>query len=575
MRSSFKFLRAVAILAILCTLAVLIFMLVEAATPADKSAALSGKFSGENGGQLVVSGRGDKIPTTGLSLRYGTNYSGMITKPNLTFIPAESTDREVIWEVVNENNPSDNGEHCITLNTNNGELTNLHLGTLTVRVSLKSDPSINTICTASCLGTDPAKITDLSLTKTSFLQGEICALRLADQDGELISIVGLTLQYSDGGEHFVVENNLACPKKPGTSTITVGHKNMSRSYSYDVTIEENPNYIPLDDIVPNESVVPDGQTFFVKPNVQTDFRQIITCLPKGSSNFQSYIYSIQNPEGKSVIENDGTYFIKSVATGEAKLTITSLMDPTKSITLNIRVYIDKPTSLQIITSDIFVVDNPHPIKTFGGEYYIDDVTYTVVKGKAKIENGAITPTRLGKLVIRATYDDDPSLYTELTIDVKLFSTFASFIRKALGHFALFAVLGFGFSYVYLFLFEQRFKWIAAPIALPTGLLLAMASEGLQLTAEGRYGSWTDVGVDFVGFALGICVAWLVLGVIFFVAKLVKKYRPLKDGFDAVSAKTLFSPADKLTFGDGDVAKDGEASPKSDESTIEDHTDAKN
>lgn len=579
-KSTFKILRAIAFIAILCTLAVTIFMLVQAATPADKSSALSQKFSGENGGAIVVEGRGDKIATTGLRLSYKKDYSGATVKPELTFIPAESTDREVIWQV----NSSGASQNDIELNPENGELSYKHLGNLSIKVSLKSDPSISASATASCLGTNPRDITSLMLKKTEFLQGEVSVLRLADQNGEPVSFVGMTVSYDDDGDHFIMQDNVACPKKPGTSTITVSHKNMAQSFSFEVTVKQNPNYKPLEQLVADESAVPDGQTYFVKPNVIVDFRNLIACVPAAATAFQAYSFSIQNPKGKTVIQRIGTYYFHSISTGEAKLTITSRTDPSKSITLNIRVYIDKPESLQIITSDITVVDRLYSIKTFGGEDYLDNVTYEVLKGKATLSDGKFRPTRLGKLVIRATYDDDPTLYTDIVLNVKLYDTFSSFIRKALGHFSLFAVIGFGFTYVYIFLFKR--KWLSAPLSVPTGLLLAMASEGLQLTAEGRYGSWTDVCVDWVGFLLGMAIAWLVLGLIFLVAKLFKGYGEFKAGYMTVSAKTLFMPADKAcakfdatadsprSTSQEDVATDGENDATADNENYE-ATDSEN
>lgn len=539
-QNMFKFFCITAIVAILCTLAATIFMLVAAATPADKSYVLSGKFSGENSNDIVVEGRGDEVSTQGLRLTYDMDYAGKIIKPALKFSPAESTDREVIWEVLNTNTIGDITEPCISLNAENGELTYRHLGSATIKVSLKNDPSISTTYTATCMGTNPKNVTSLTLPKRVFLQGESSWLRLVDQNGELVAFHTLKVTYSDGGDHFSVSSDIVSAKKVGKSTMTVSHPDMQNSFTFDVEVVENPAYIPLEELVANENAVPDGQTYYVKPNVTTDFRKIVNCMPAGSGAFQTYVLSIKNPAGKKVIRLVGTFLFQSLTTGEAEVTITSRMDPSISITLTICVYIDEPTKLQIITSDITVVDRLYSLKTIGDEFYVDNVTYEVVKGKAQLDGNKFRPTRLGKLVIRATYDDDPSLYTDITLNVKLFDTFAAFVRKALGHFSLFAVLGFGYTYVFLFLFKR--KWVSAPLALPTGLLLAMASEGLQLTAEGRYGSWTDVGVDFVGFAIGIAVALLLFGAIYLFALIFKGNKKLISALSAVNAKTLFLPS---------------------------------
>ena len=100
-----------------------------------------------------------------------------------------------------------------------------------------------------------------------------------------------------------------------------------------------------------------------------------------------------------------------------------------------------------------------------------------------------------------------------TITPQNFDRFAFDIRKAFGHFGLFALSG-GFSTwaFYLFLKDCKIGYFVWLILISSGLgfLLAVLSEFIQIFIKGRTGAWTDVGIDFSGFFLGIFVVFIVL-----------------------------------------------------------------
>ena len=99
-----------------------------------------------------------------------------------------------------------------------------------------------------------------------------------------------------------------------------------------------------------------------------------------------------------------------------------------------------------------------------------------------------------------------------TITPQNFDRFAFDIRKAFGHFGLFALSG-GFTTwtFYLFLKDTKVGYFVWQILISSGFgfLLAILSEFIQIFVEGRTGAWTDVGIDFSGFFLGIFVVFLV------------------------------------------------------------------
>ena len=101
------------------------------------------------------------------------------------------------------------------------------------------------------------------------------------------------------------------------------------------------------------------------------------------------------------------------------------------------------------------------------------------------------------------------------IDDSNIGDFHGFVRKAAGHFALFFVNGvFGamamFSSLFLNKEKKKRLLIVSGITLGSGLTLAGISELIQtIPALARGGSIADVGIDFLGFAIGAGLTLLV------------------------------------------------------------------
>ena len=109
-----------------------------------------------------------------------------------------------------------------------------------------------------------------------------------------------------------------------------------------------------------------------------------------------------------------------------------------------------------------------------------------------------------------------------TVTPENHDSFASFIRKAFGHFGLFVISGL-LTPTALFLLINPFKWskhyLNVIIGLSFGLVVAITTELIQLSVPGRSGEFTDVLIDFSGYLLGALIVGLVLFIIF---KKIKK-----------------------------------------------------
>ena len=100
-----------------------------------------------------------------------------------------------------------------------------------------------------------------------------------------------------------------------------------------------------------------------------------------------------------------------------------------------------------------------------------------------------------------------------TITPDNFPEFAFSLRKAVGHFGLFAFSG-GFSTWSLYLFVKDSKvgyfLYESLMTLGFGFILAIISEFVQIFVDGRTGAWTDVGIDFSGYFIGFFLVFLIL-----------------------------------------------------------------
>ena len=100
-----------------------------------------------------------------------------------------------------------------------------------------------------------------------------------------------------------------------------------------------------------------------------------------------------------------------------------------------------------------------------------------------------------------------------TVTPENHDSFATFIRKAFGHFGLFVISGLLSSLaVYLAFHPQKWSkyyWLII-ISLGFGLSMGILTELIQLNVPGRSGQFTDVLIDFGGYLLGFFIILLIL-----------------------------------------------------------------
>ena len=111
-----------------------------------------------------------------------------------------------------------------------------------------------------------------------------------------------------------------------------------------------------------------------------------------------------------------------------------------------------------------------------------------------------------------------------TVTEENYDSFATFIRKAFGHFGLFAASGL-LSSLALYLSLSPYSWckhyMNVMFSLVLGLFMGILTEMIQLSVPGRSGEAVDVLIDFSGYIVGT----LIIGLILF--SVIKKLRKNK------------------------------------------------
>lgn len=98
---------------------------------------------------------------------------------------------------------------------------------------------------------------------------------------------------------------------------------------------------------------------------------------------------------------------------------------------------------------------------------------------------------------------DESITDKFDIDdIKLF------VRKAIGHFGVFLILGIFATLTYYYFINKKLFSIIATIF--SGLVVALISELIQTIPAGRGPSLSDVFLDYAGYAISIVIVGLII-----------------------------------------------------------------
>ena len=568
-RKYFKGLRALALTALFCTIALTLFIWGEALTPGDKSAIQSVKVSDNIQSAMksdepappvsaVTGFEVTKVVRDGKEIDTDKYYIGDKVRLSVSVLPENADTSDLYFVAGNDAKDLSVSE--------DGEVEFTSWGWRRVLVKSRKNPSVILFDKQlNCVGVNPDAVTSISATirkvgtakDTDVLQiGDEYVLGIVTDNGLETSTTETRL-FINGKKTRENENLYFLPAKQFFYPRAEGMLHLKFEYAgktAEKTVTVVPGKIPPADFTFTNSRVTkntDG-SFSLTMEKGEHIKNIIKELgfsplnKDGKIDDNSAVYfDYETSNGKIV--NCAAYNLHAYKPGTATITYTSLYDKNIKATLHVTVP-DVVDGLTVVAPDRCVKGGKIDLTAYTGGNVTKNVKWEVVKGEGSIdENGVFTSDKSGKVTVRATYAGRPDLTVEKTITVSVFDTFHTLIRKGLGHFSLFLVLGFGLFGTFFLLIKPR--WASLPLSLLSAFVVAGISEMFQLPVftSGRYATWPDVAIDFLGALSGIGIAVVavsIVGLIWVKAK-PESFKNMKNEFSFLTFKTSFKKQEKI------------------------------
>lgn len=588
-RKYFKGLRALALTALFCTIALTIFIWGEALTPGDKSAIQSAKVSDNIQsamksdepappvsavtGYVVKSVRRDGKVLTDVN-HY---YTGDVLELGVKCLPENADTSGLYFE-----RGFDESEDYINVEEN-GEVTLSKWGYHRVVIKAKDNPDnvlydlkiynegvnpdkVKGIKTKIYLGSELVDAKDGIITLETCEEYRLSVLAVTDDEYNDYgaSTIETEILYgvstieteilidgekfnNDGKIFFLPAKQWFYPLKPTDGDLELKIKLGDKTVSQNIRIVKGSRPEATGFIFDSDRVSGKDGSFSL--TMKKDEHLVITSqlgfrAENASKGAPSNIIS---KSSDSYVVNASTTHLHAYKPGTATITYFSIYDNTITATLHVTVP-DVVDGLTVVAPDRCVKGGKIDLTAYTGGNVTKNVKWEVVKGEGSIdENGVFTSDKSGKVTMRATYVGRPDLTVEKTITVSVFDTFHTLIRKGLGHFSLFLVLGFGLFGTFFLLIKPR--WASLPLSLLSAFVVAGISEMFQLPVftSGRYATWQDVAIDFLGALSGIGIAVIavsIVGLVWFKAK-PESFKNMKNEFSFLTFKTSFKKQEKI------------------------------
>lgn len=484
-RKYFKGLRALALTALFCTIALTLFIWGEALTPGDKSAIQSVKVSDNIQSAMksdepappvsaVTGFEVTKVVRDGKEIDTDKYYIGDKVRLSVSVLP-ENADTSDLYFVA--------GKDANGLSVSeDGEVEFTSWGWRRVLVKSRKNPSVILFDKQLyCQGVNPDAVTSIKATIRKVGTAEYTdVLQIGDEyvlgvftDNGLETSTAETSLFINGEETRENENLYFLPAKQFFYPRAEGTVHLKFEYAgktTEKTVTVVPGKIPPADFTFTNNRVKknteDG-SFSLTMEKGEHIKNIIKELgfsplnKDGEIDDNSAVYfDYKTSDGKIV--NCAAYNLHAYKPGTATITYTSLYNKNIKATLHVTVP-DVVDGLTVVAPDRCVKGGKIDLTAYTGGNVTKNVKWEVVKGEGSIdENGVFTSDKSGKVTVRATYVGRPDLTVEKTITVSVFDTFHTLIRKGLGHFSLFLVLGFGLFGTFFLLIKPR--WASLPLS---------------------------------------------------------------------------------------------------------------
>ena len=510
------------------------FLIYQASLDGEDSSAQSGAVGGEIA-DAINKNEGDQtkiiVPTDVNVLNLITEaYVGDQYQIEVEVLPKDATYKSLVYE-------SSDGK--IASVSSSGLIKFVNVGEVTITVSSKDYPELKEAFSISVSEID---LDDFSIS----LEKDGEALEMTDEvyhldQYEAYEIISTfeplnasvrKIEYEYNQEFINISNDIIVAKNPTNEPIII--KLTCDEIEKEIKLMINEIVIPVVELV-DYNINNLSIEMIVNQNIKLSKNPFnISFIPEDATN-QNLIFVSKNT---NVIRIESGS-IKAIGIGTAQIEITSEdknIQKEVEVTVNnlIELNAEKPFEITQEYLEYDLEDNIYHIRNgYSGSIvnnFTDNTTYTTATFTSSDtsvllvgDDGVFTPIKTGNVTITVTIDDgvlEPVVYTidfevEKTPLIEDLVTFFYMIRKGIGHFGAFLVLGILGSLGLLLMFDKK-KWIfSIPLNIVLGFGIAGLTEYIQTFVPGRSGNRDDVWLDFSGFMTAASIITVMILLIYF------------------------------------------------------------
>ena len=510
------------------------FLIYQASLDGNESSEQSGAVGGEIA-DAINKNEGDQtkiiVPTDVNVLNLITEaYVGDKYQIEAEVLPKDATYKSLVYESSDEDIASVSSSGLINFS---------NVGEVTITVSSKDYPELKAAFSVSVSKID---LDDFSIS--------------LEKDGEALEMTS-EVYYLDQYEAYEIINTFE-PSNASIQKIEYYYNQELINISNDIIVAKNPTTEPIIikltcdgidkeiKIMINEIVIPVVELVDYNINnlsIEMSVNQSIKLsknpfnigfIPEDATN-QNLIF-VSKDTNVLRIENGS---LKAIGIGTANVEITS---EDKNIKKEVEVRVkniielneERPYDINQEYLEYNSKDNIYRIRNgYSGRIncnFTEASTYTTATFSSSDtsvllvgNDGVFTPIKTGKVTMTVTIDDgvlEPIIYTidfevEKTPFIEDLVSFFYMVRKGIGHFGAFLVLGILGSFGLLLMFDKK-KWIfSIPLNIILGFGIAGLTEYIQTFVPGRSGNWDDVWLDFSGFMTAASIITVMILLIYF------------------------------------------------------------
>jgi len=475
---------------------------------------------------VFIPGRVEIVPLESISLVGDQNIIiGTTNRFSVEYVPSNATSKGITFIAGNERiNPVQEGSSCF--------VEGMELGSTSLTAVSSEDGNIFKTVDITVNARPAPTEFELTVTNSQILNGfsERVIFSIDDYtDNRAVRYFDTSLVSleSSNPDIATIEDGVIHAKSVGSATIFASDY---PSRLVEIEVIENPNPLVYPDESSWEITGNNVVHIYDMDHAETNFIQLSIDWGETIPSDQSVTWKVED-ELLAKIGVDGK-LRGYKKTGFTNVIAISNMDTEQQKIFPISVEEVLPTAMDVnirldgspLDEEVSVGDTIYISAIFSPDnttnLYIDVISSDAAVLAAQIEGrtGKITAKKEGTATITVSSTANPELSETLVfevmpkkaIDGENYVDFASFIRKSIGHFLLFGVSAIFTTWAFYFILNKviKKKWFIVLVSGLFGIAVASVTEMIQLFIPLRSGTWIDVGINILGYAVFLALTIL-------------------------------------------------------------------